>query len=47
MDREYYLSLAKVRIERAEELILESKLLLEKMHFYICRLSKNILCGSN
>lgn len=28
MDREYYLSLAKVRLERAEELLEESKLLL-------------------
>ncbi len=30
MDRNYYLSLAKVRLERAEELLQESKLLLEQ-----------------
>ena len=30
MDREYYLALAKARMDRAEELLMESRLLLEK-----------------
>ena len=30
MDREYYLALAKARIDRADELLMESRLLLEK-----------------
>ena len=30
MDREYYLALAKARMDRADELLMESRLLLEK-----------------
>ena len=32
MDKEYYMALAKVRMDRAQELLAESKGLLEKKH---------------